>query len=69
MSRLAYIFGMKNLLTASLVFVAEGNIVCALAGGPILFLVGRVIVGMTAVIPILYALLRLRASTSSVSSR
>ncbi len=62
-SRLGDIFGMRPMLLVTLAVVAAGNVVCALAGGPTSFILGRAVIGVNAGLAIYYALLRGRSGS------
>ena len=68
-SRLGDIFGMRRMLLATLAVVAAGNILCAVAGGPTTFILGRAVIGVNAGLAIYYALLRGRSRSARVLDR
>ncbi|MFZ0976594.1 MAG: MFS transporter [Solirubrobacteraceae bacterium] len=68
-SRLGDIFGMRRMLLATLAVVAAGNILCAVAGGPTSFILGRAVIGVNAGLAIYYALLRGRSGSARVLDR
>jgi MFS family permease len=69
LSRLGDIFGLRRLLLITLAIVAAGNIICALANGPAIFIAGRAIIGINAGLPIYYAILRARSHSKQVADR
>ncbi|MCQ8835480.1 MFS transporter [Streptomyces malaysiensis] len=64
LARLGDIFGVRRMLLISLLFIVVGNIVCAVATGPSIYIGGRAILGISAAYPLFYAVLRLRAGTT-----
>lgn len=64
MSRLADLYGLRRLLLISLALVVAGNVVCTVAPGAPVFLLGRTLCGITAATPIFFALLRLRSTST-----
>lgn len=64
MSRLADLYGLRRLLLISLALVLVGNVVCTVAPGAPVFLLGRTLCGITAATPIFFALLRLRSKST-----
>jgi MFS family permease len=68
-SRLGDIFGMRRTLLATLAVVAAGNVLCAVAGGPTSFTLGRAVIGVNAGFAIHYALLRGRSGSVKVLDR
>ncbi|RJQ83672.1 MFS transporter [Amycolatopsis panacis] len=64
LARLGDIFGIRRLLLISLLLVVVGNVMCAVATGPTIFITGRTVLGMSAAYPLFYAVLRLRAATT-----
>ena len=69
LSRLGDIFGLRRLLLITLTVVAAGNVICALATGPVTFIFGRAIVGINAGLPLYYAILRARSHRKEVADR
>jgi MFS family permease len=61
--------GMRPLVLASLVVGLVANIICAVAGGFVVLLVGRAILGVSAAIPLVYAILRARGTSEKRVTR
>ena len=61
LSKLGDIYGLRRLLLVTLVTVALGNVICALASGPTGFIFGRAIIGINAGQPLYYGILRARS--------
>jgi MFS family permease len=68
-ARLGDRFGMRPLVLASLAVGVLGNILCAVASGFVLLLVGRAILGASAALPLVYALLRARGTNAERVTR
>ena len=68
-ARLGDRLGMRPLILASLAVGLLGNIICALASGFVLLLIGRAILGASAALPLVYALLRARGTDAKRVTR
>ena len=68
-SRLGDRFGMRALVLASLVIAFFANLVCALAPSFPLLVAGRAVLGMSAALPLIYAILRARGSSERRTTR
>jgi MFS family permease len=68
-ARLGDRLGMRPLILASLAVGLLGNILCGLASGFTLLLIGRAIIGASAALPLVYALLRARGTDASRVTR
>jgi MFS family permease len=68
-ARLGDRLGMRPLILASLAVGLVGNIICALASGFTLLLIGRAILGASAALPLVYALLRARGTDAKRVTR
>ncbi|HUA40471.1 MAG TPA: MFS transporter [Streptosporangiaceae bacterium] len=68
-ARLGDRLGMRPLILASLAVGLLGNILCALASGFDLLLIGRAILGASAALPLVYALLRARGTNAGRVTR
>lgn len=62
-ARLGDRFGMRPLVLFSLVVGLVANVICALASGFAVLMVGRVILGTSAAVPLVYAILRARGTS------
>ncbi|MFH8447220.1 MFS transporter [Streptomyces sp. NPDC018026] len=69
LSRLADLAGMRRMMIFTTLVVVVGNVVCVFAPNFAALLVGRVIVGFNAGLPIYYAILRGRSRTGEESDR
>ncbi|WP_375481088.1 MFS transporter [uncultured Jatrophihabitans sp.] len=58
LTRLGDIYGLRRLLLITLAIVTIGNIICAVSTGPVMFIIGRSVVGVNAALPLYYAVLR-----------
>lgn len=68
-ARLGDVLGMRRMLLATLLVVATGSLICALATGPSSFIFGRVVVGINAGLPLYYAMLRSRSDSAAAADR
>jgi MFS family permease len=68
-ARLGDRLGMRPLVLASLAVGLLGNVLCALAPGFVLLLIGRAILGASAALPLVYALLRARGTSAERVTR
>jgi MFS family permease len=68
-SRLGDRFGMRALVLASLVIAFFANLLCALAPSFPLLVTARAILGMSAALPLIYAILRARGSSERRTTR
>ncbi|GAB7003296.1 MFS transporter [Nocardioides sp. AN3] len=69
LTRLADLYGMRRMLILTTLVVVVGNILCLFAPSFETLLVGRVIVGFNAGLPIYYAILRGRSRSGEESDR
>jgi MFS family permease len=68
-ARLGDRLGMRRLVLASLALGLVGNVICAVAPGFGLLLFGRAILGVSAAIPLVYAILRARGTSAARVTR
>jgi len=68
-ARLGDRLGMRRLVLASLALGLAGNVICAVAPGFGLLLFGRAILGGSAAIPLVYAILRARGTSAARVTR
>jgi len=68
-ARLGDRLGMRRLVLASLALGLAGNVICAIAPGFGLLLFGRAILGVSAAIPLVYAILRARGTSAARVTR
>lgn len=68
-ARLGDRLGMRPLVLASLAVGLLGNVLCALASEFILLLIGRAVLGASAALPLVYALLRARGTSAERVTR
>ncbi len=68
-ARLGDRLGMRPLVIASLAVGLLGNVLCAVAPGFTLLLIGRAILGASAALPLIYALLRTRGTSAERVTR
>jgi MFS family permease len=64
-ARLGDRFGMRGLVLASVAIGLVGNVVCAVAPGFGLLMFGRAILGLSAALPLMYAILRARGTSAA----
>lgn len=65
LARSADIWGVRKLLLFSLATIIVGNLVCAIAPGAPLFILGRAVAGFTAATPLVMAVFRLRSESEA----
>lgn len=63
LTRLGDRLGMRRLVLASLVLSVAGNLLCAVVHGFPLFVASRAILGLSASVPLIYAILRARSTS------
>lgn len=68
-ARLGDRLGMRPLVLGSLAVGLLGNLICAVASGFVLLLIGRAILGASAALPLVYALLRARGTSAERVTR
>jgi MFS family permease len=68
-ARLGDRLGMRPLVLASLAVGLIGNILCGVASGFVLLLIGRAVLGASAALPLVYALLRARGTNAQRVTR
>jgi MFS family permease len=69
LARLGDRLGMRPLVLASLAVAVLGNLICAVAPGFVLLLIGRALLGLSAALPLVYALIRVRGTSASRVTR
>jgi MFS family permease len=69
LTRLGDKLGMRRLVLASLVLSALGNLLSAVAHSFPLFVVSRAVLGLSAAVPLIYAILRARSTSASRTNR
>ena len=67
--RLGDKFGMRRLVLISLILAFLANLLCALAPGFVLLVIARAVIGMSAALPLSYAILRARGTSERRTTR
>jgi MFS family permease len=68
-ARLGDRLGMRPLVLASLVVGLAANLMCAVAPGFVVLLIGRALLGVSVAVPLIYALIRVRGSSAKGVTR
>jgi len=69
LTRLGDKFGMRRLVLASLALSVAGNLLCAVAHNFPLFVASRAALGLSAPVPLIYAILRIRSTSERRTNR
>jgi MFS family permease len=69
LTRLGDKLGMRRLVLVSLVLSVAGNLLCAVVHGFPLFVASRAILGLSASVPLIYAILRARSTSARRTNR
>lgn len=69
LTRLGDKFGMRRLVLASLALSIVGNVLCAVAHNFPLFVASRALLGLSAPVPLIYAILRARSTSERRTNR